>query len=87
MCKNAFKRARDYLHFAIHQFDSYMEILTIITALIFISTAFSYLNQRLIKLPSTIGVMVIAIVVSHTIFIDKIEHFPNRKSFYPTDQV
>lgn len=41
-----------------------MDLLTIITVLIFISTTFSYLNQRFIKLPSTIGVMIIAIVVS-----------------------
>ena len=41
-----------------------MDLLTIITALIFISAVFSYLNQRFIKLPRTIGVMTIAIVVS-----------------------
>jgi CPA1 family monovalent cation:H+ antiporter len=41
-----------------------MDLLTIITVLIFISAAFSYLNQRFIKLPGTIGVMSIAIVVS-----------------------
>jgi len=41
-----------------------MDLLTIITVLIFISAAFSYLNQRFIKLPGTIGVMTIAIVVS-----------------------
>ena len=41
-----------------------MDLLTVITVLIFISAAFSYLNQRFIKLPGTIGVMTIAIVVS-----------------------
>jgi monovalent cation:H+ antiporter, CPA1 family len=41
-----------------------MDLLTVITVLIFISAAFSYFNQRFIKLPGTIGVMLIAIVVS-----------------------
>ncbi len=41
-----------------------MDSLTIITLLIFMSAAFSYINQRFIKLPGTIGVMAIAIVVS-----------------------
>ena len=46
-----------------------MDLLTIITVLIFISAAFSYLNQRFIKLPATIGVMAIAIVVSLIVLI------------------
>ena len=41
-----------------------MDLLTVIAVLVFISAAFSYLNQRFIKLPGTIGVMSIAIVVS-----------------------
>jgi CPA1 family monovalent cation:H+ antiporter len=41
-----------------------MDMLTIITILIIISAAFSYLNDRFIKLPGTIGVMTISVVVS-----------------------
>ncbi len=41
-----------------------MNILTVITLLIIISATFSYLNQRIIKLPGTIGVMTISVVVS-----------------------
>ncbi|GGB83670.1 cation:proton antiporter [Dyadobacter sediminis] len=41
-----------------------MDILTIITSLIITSAAFSYLNQRFLRLPGTIGVMTISIVVS-----------------------
>jgi monovalent cation:H+ antiporter, CPA1 family len=46
-----------------------MELLTIITALIFINTTFSYLNKRFIKFPSAIGVMVISIVVSMVVLV------------------
>ena len=46
-----------------------MDILTIITVLIIISAAFSYFNQKFIKLPGTIGVMSISIVVSLVILI------------------
>ncbi|MEO6330195.1 MAG: sodium:proton antiporter [Ginsengibacter sp.] len=46
-----------------------MSTLTIITLLIIISAAFSYLNQRVIKLPGTIGVMTISVVVSVIILI------------------
>jgi len=41
-----------------------MDLLTIITALIITSAAFSYLNQRFLRFPGTIGVMTISIVVS-----------------------
>ncbi|KAA6437038.1 sodium:proton antiporter [Dyadobacter flavalbus] len=41
-----------------------MDILTIVTALIITSAAFSYLNQRFLRLPGTIGVMTITKVVS-----------------------
>ncbi|MEP7231081.1 MAG: sodium:proton antiporter [Ginsengibacter sp.] len=41
-----------------------MNILTVITLLIIVSATFSYLNQRIIKLPGTIGVMTISVVVS-----------------------
>lgn len=41
-----------------------MDVLTIITVLIILSAAFSYFNERFIKLPGTIGVMTIAVVVS-----------------------
>jgi CPA1 family monovalent cation:H+ antiporter len=46
-----------------------MNLLTIITILIFISAVFSYLNERLIKLPGTIGVVTISVVVSVVILI------------------
>ena len=41
-----------------------MDLLTISTGLISISAAFSYLNQRFVKLPGTIGVMTLAVAVS-----------------------
>lgn len=41
-----------------------MDLLTIITLLIGISAAFSFFNARFIKLPGTIGVVLISIVVS-----------------------
>ncbi len=41
-----------------------MDLLTIITILIIISAVFSYLNDRIIKLPGAIGVVTISIVVS-----------------------
>lgn len=44
-------------------------MLTIITILIIISAAFSFLNDRFIKLPGTIGVMTISVVVSILILI------------------
>lgn len=46
-----------------------MDILTIITVLIIISAAFSYFNQRFIKMPVTIGVMSISVVVTIVILI------------------
>lgn len=46
-----------------------MDLLTIITILISISAAFSYLNQRFIKLPGTIGVVTISVAVSMLILI------------------
>jgi monovalent cation:H+ antiporter, CPA1 family len=46
-----------------------MDMLTIITILIIISAAFSYLNERFIKLPATIGVITISVVVSILILI------------------
>lgn len=41
-----------------------MPLLTIITILLIISAAFSYLNDRLVKLPGTIGVVTISVIVS-----------------------
>lgn len=41
-----------------------MDVLTIITILVFISAAFSYLNERFTKLPGTIGVVTISVIVS-----------------------
>lgn len=55
-----------------------MDLLTIITVLIFISAAFSYINQRVIKLPGTIGVMTIAIIVSIAVLV--IGKWGNNKS-------
>ena len=46
-----------------------MDVLTIITILIIISAAFSYFNERFIKLPGTIGVITISVVVSIIILI------------------
>ena len=55
-----------------------MDVLTIITVLIIISAAFSYLNQRVIKLPGTIGIMTISVVVSLLILI--IGNIGNKKT-------
>lgn len=41
-----------------------MNIITIVTLLLSVSALFSYLNQRVLKLPSSIGVMLIAVVMS-----------------------
>ena len=46
-----------------------MDILTIVTLLIIISAAFSYLNVRFLKLPGTIGVMTVSIIVSLLILV------------------
>ncbi|MBC7384296.1 MAG: sodium:proton antiporter [Bacteroidia bacterium] len=46
-----------------------MDLLTIITILIIVSAVFSYLNERIIKLPGVIGVVTISIVVSILILV------------------
>lgn len=46
-----------------------MDALTIITVLITISAAFAYLNERFVKLPGTIGVISISVIVSLLILI------------------
>ncbi len=46
-----------------------MDMLTIITILIMISAAFSYHNERFIKLPGTIGVITISVAVSIIILV------------------
>ena len=46
-----------------------MDILSIITILIIISAAFSYLNERFVKLPDTIGVMTMSVVASIIVLI------------------
>jgi CPA1 family monovalent cation:H+ antiporter len=46
-----------------------MDILTIITILIIVSAIFSYLNERIIKLPGVIGVVTISIVFSIVILV------------------
>ncbi len=46
-----------------------MDILTIITILIIISAGFSYLNERFVKLPDTIGVMIMSVAASVVVLI------------------
>lgn len=46
-----------------------MDLLTIITVLFIISAGFSYVNQRFIQLPGTIGVAALSVVVSIIILI------------------
>lgn len=46
-----------------------MDLLTVITILIIISAAFSYLNVRFVRLPGTIGVVTVSIAVSVLILI------------------
>jgi monovalent cation:H+ antiporter, CPA1 family len=46
-----------------------MDVLTVITILVIISAGFSYVNERFIKLPGTIGVISISVVVSILILI------------------
>ncbi|MBC7536735.1 MAG: sodium:proton antiporter [Ferruginibacter sp.] len=46
-----------------------MDILSIITVLIIISAGFSYLNERFVKLPGTIGVMAMSVVASVVVLI------------------
>lgn len=41
-----------------------MDILTLLTILVIISAGFSYFNQRFLKLPGTIGVVTISVIVS-----------------------
>src|SRR5215217_5739736 len=41
-----------------------MNLLTIITILVAISAGFSFINERLLKLPGTIGMVLISVVVS-----------------------
>ncbi|MBC7627398.1 sodium:proton antiporter [Ferruginibacter sp.] len=46
-----------------------MDLLTIITILIIVCTVFSYLNERILKLPGAIGLVTISIMVSILILI------------------
>lgn len=46
-----------------------MDLLTIITILIAISAGFSFINERFLKLPGTIGVVLISVVVSLVLLI------------------
>ncbi len=46
-----------------------MDIFTIITILIVLAAIFGYLNERLLKLPHTIGIMIIAILFTTGIYI------------------
>ncbi|MEP7257644.1 MAG: sodium:proton antiporter [Flavitalea sp.] len=46
-----------------------MDILSIISVLVFLSASFSYINERFIKMPGTIGVMVISVAVSLLILV------------------
>lgn len=49
-----------------------MDIFTIITLLVVISSIFGYINVRLLKLPTTIGLMIMAIVLTLLILISGI---------------
>ncbi|MFD1143534.1 cation:proton antiporter [Larkinella insperata] len=60
-----------------------MDLLTTITLLIIVSAGFAYLNERVFKLPGTIGVMTIAVMVSLIIVI--LGNFSDRKSSLFTD--
>lgn len=52
-----------------------MDLLSIITILIIITASFSYFNEKFIKLPGTIGVVAISVVVSVLILVvGKTEH-------------
>lgn len=46
-----------------------MDLLSVITILFIISASFSYLNERFVKLPGTIGVVTISVVVSLLILV------------------
>jgi len=46
-----------------------MDVLDIITLLIFLAALFTYINIRILKLPSTIGLMILALIMSITIVI------------------
>ena len=41
-----------------------MDLFTIITLLVVVSAAFAYINERFVRLPYTIGAMVITIIMS-----------------------
>ena len=41
-----------------------MDLLTIVTALIVLSSVFGYINARFLKFPATIGLMILAIIFS-----------------------
>lgn len=67
-----------------------MDLLTIITILIIICAVFSYLNERILKLPGAIGLVTISIVVSILILIigkteneltNSVESFANSIDF------
>ena len=49
-----------------------MDLFTIATILIVLSALFGYVNVRLLKLPNTIGLMIIAIVFTITLFISSL---------------
>lgn len=46
-----------------------MDLLSVITILLIVSAVFSYLNERFVRLPGTIGVVTIAVVVSILILV------------------
>src|SRR5512135_1605074 len=46
-----------------------MKLLNIIAILLTLSAAFGYLNSRFIKLPTTIGIMLISMLVSLGVFV------------------
>ena len=58
-----------FIQITTHLIIYIMDLLTIFTILIFISAAISYLNDRFVKLPGTIGIVTISVVASIIILI------------------
>jgi len=56
-----------------------MELFNILTLLIFLSAVFGYVNVRFLKLPETIGLMVMAIIFSAILIISNIFYSPVLK--------
>src|SRR5690606_16420872 len=60
-----------------------MELYYTFSVLIVLASFFSYLNVRFLKLPGTIGIMIIGMLVSVTIRLVRDQYFPdNTKEFF-----